>query len=323
MATPIGTQAVNSLSRRFILPMITDNIYKSNLMFFRLYRANKRLVQGGFQLEAPLMYTQMAAGGPYSGYDLLDTSPTDAIKNGAWDWRQYYVPVTIDGLTLIKTDQPEAIANFLTQYFAQAEMQMADNLGTGVWSDGVTNTKNIDGLKGAIDDTTVLTTYGGISRTTNTWWKSQIDTTAYTSGGTPVSLSKLQSMFGSCSEGARHPTIIVSQQTQYNIYWALNTANQAFPVEPLGHDEQLAQSGFTNLLFNGVPWVVDSHTPANHVFFCNEDYFFFVVSPRGDFYLNDFQQPVNQDVMTSLLLWAGNLVLTNCARQGKMTSVQG
>lgn len=330
MATPIGTGVVNSIARRHILPTITDNVYHSNVLLFRMYRANKRLVQGGFQIEFPLMYSQMAAGGSYQGFDLLDVSPTDAIKNGALDWKQYYVPVSVDGLTLIKTDQPEAIANFLTQYFAQAEMQMADNLGTDIYA--VSATKTIDGLKGAIDDGTQLATYAGIgSRTsTNSFWQSQIDTNTYVTGGTAISLGVLNTLFGSCSDGGRHPTIIISRQSGYNAYWALNTSIQQFPVEPLGHDEQLAQSGFTNLLFNGVPWVVDSHcnlgtgaqATSTHIYMLNEDYFYFCVSPRADFYMEDFQIPVNQDAMVAKLFWAGNLVITNVSRSGKFTDVR-
>jgi hypothetical protein len=336
--TPIGANSVTAIARRFILPYVADNVYLSNVIFFRLNKANKRMVQGGFQIEAPLMWQDLAAGGPYTGYDVLDVTPSDPEQNGAWNWRQYYIPVTVDGLTLIKTDQPEAIANFLRLYFAQAEMKMADLLGDGLFSDAVTNTKKIDGLLGAVDDPTTTNdgpnSYAGINRNTgNSWWRAQTDTTTYTTAGTKFSLTAFQTIFGNCSSGGRHPTIIVSTQGFYNIYWNLNTAGQTFPVQPSGHDEVLAQSGFTNLLFNGVPVVVDSHVPAaatggtksnsGRVFLLNEDYIHFCVSPRGDFYMDPFQEPVNQDAMTAKILWAGNLVLNNCARQGKIADVQG
>src|SRR6266568_3969415 len=293
MATAIGTNVVNSIARRFILPEIADNIYGAIPLFFRLNRAGKRMVQGGFQIEVPLLYSKMAAGGGYAGYDVLDVTPSDTIKNAAFDWRQYYVPVTVDGLTLIKTDQPEAIANFLTQYFTQAEMMMADLLDIGLWSDG-SDAKKIDGIKGAVDDGSVLATYGGLGSrtTTNAFWQSQIDSTT-----TTLTLAKLQTLFGSCSKGGRHPTIIFTTQTIYNIYWGLNTNFQQFPVEPMGHDEQLAQAGFTNLLFNGVPLLVDENVPASHIFMLNEDFMNFCVSPRADFYMEDFQVPTNQDAM--------------------------
>lgn len=319
MATAIGTNVVTSLVNRYLMPTITDNVYRSNSLLFRLNAANKRMVRGGTQFEAPLMYAEFTNGGPYSGYDPLDVAPNDTVKNAAWDWRQYYVPVTIDGLTLMKVETPEAVADVVKVLFAQAEMQMAEVLGDGVWSDG-TNPKNIDGLQWAVDDgTQASATYGGISGTSNTWWNCQIDTAT-----TATTMASLQLVFGKCSEGGRTPTIIFSRQANYNFYWALNagtTSLQRFPSEPAGQDVQLAAAGFSNLLFNGTPWLVDSHCPANSVYFLNEDYIYLGVHPRADFYLQDFQQPVNQDAMVSLLLWGGQLLLTNRARQGKMTAL--
>lgn len=79
---------------------------------------------------------------------------------------------------------------------------------------------------------------------------------------------------------------------------------------------------------NGVPWVVDSHVPSvtgsttnSHIYFLNEDFLYWAVSPRADFYLEPFQSPVNQDAMVAKMLWAGNLINTNVSRHGKMTAI--
>jgi hypothetical protein len=322
MATPIGTNVVTSLARRYILPEIVDTIYDSNPIFYRMNAANKRIIRGGTQIEVPFMYKRFSAGGPYQGYDVLTVTPSDTVKNGAWDWKQHYVPVVVDGLTLIKTDSAEAIANFIQMYFQQAEEEMAENLGAGLWSDGVTNTKDIDGIEGAVDAGGVLTTYGGLTRASNTWLNAKVD-----SSTSALTLATMQTLFGRTSSGGRHPTIIASRQEQYNRYWALAQADQTFDTGVGGHDEQLASAGFTNLLFNNVPWVVDSHVPDgpdtsnSGIYFLNEDYMFLAVSPRADFYLEDFQKPVDQDAMVAKLLWAGNFVLRNPQRQGKMTNV--
>lgn len=320
MASPIGTGIVTALTRRWLMNTVTDNVYRSNTLLFRLNAANKRIVRGGYQFEVPLMYSQFTNGGFYSGFDILDVAPNDTVKNGAWDWRQADVPVTIDGLTLMKVETPEAVADVVKVLFAQAEMQMAEVLGTGIWSSG-TNPKSIDGIQWAVDDGTegASTTYGGISRTANTWWNCQIDTAT-----TATTMASLQNVFGKCTEGGRNPTVIFSQQANYNFYWALNagtTSLQRFPSEPAGQDVQLASAGFSNLLFNGTPWLVDSHCQTSHVYMLNEDYIFLGVHPRADFYLQDFQQPVNQDAMTSLLLWGGQLLFTNVQRQGKFTAL--
>jgi hypothetical protein len=317
--TPIGTNTVTALSRRLILPRIVDNVYNSNVLFYRWYRANKFTQQGGTQIEQPLMYKRMAAGGSYSGYQLLPITPSDTVQNAAFAWKQYYTPVTIDGLTLLRADSPLAIADFVATQFKQAEMDMSDNLGTGLWSDG-SGANDIDGIREAVDNGTIQSSYGAIAHSGNTWWNAQID-----SSTTTMTLLSLQNLFGSCTNGGRAPTIIFSTQANYNRYWNLNLTPQQFPVQPGGKDVQLAQAGFENLLFNGVPWLVDSHIPTTgtegNIFFLNEDYIQIVTASRADFHLQDFQTPVDQDAMTALLLWAGNLVFGNIQRQGKFTAI--
>lgn len=322
MATPIGVGEVTSLARRFIMPGIVDVIYDSNPNFYRFNRMHKKVVQGGYHIESPFMYKRFTNGGTYQGYDVLNVAPNDTVKNGAWDWKFFYVPVTVDGGTLVKTDSPDAIANLVTFSFAQAEEEMAENLGTGMQSDGTTDPKSLDGAKGAIDAGTVTTTYAGLTRASNTWINSQVDSTTAT-----LTLTALNSMFSNVQSGGRAPSLIESRKEQYNRYWSLGQVNQQFNLGPGGADEILLAAGWTNLFFNNVPWMVDSHvfdgpnSTNSAIEFINEDYWNLVVSPRADMHMTDFKEPVDQDVMVSMIKWAGNLICRNPARQGKMTNV--
>lgn len=322
MATPIGVGTVTSLARRYIMPEIVDVVYASNPFFFRMAKMHKKMIRGGYQIEVPWMYRRFSNGGAYSGFDPISIAPNDTVKNGAWDWKQYAVPVAIDGGTLIKVDSPDAIANVIKFEFAQAEMEMAELLATGLMSDAVTNTKEIDGMKGSVDAGGVSTTYAGLLRSANTFINSQVDTTTAT-----LTTTALQSHFGAVTSGGRSPSIIASRTEQYNRFHNLGLVTQQTNLGPTGYDEVLYQAGFTNLLYNGVPWVQDSHifdgpnTSNSAILTLNEEYFYFAVSPRADFYLSDFQSPTDQDAMVAMIKWAGNFINTNPARQGKMTNV--
>lgn len=330
MAVPIGVNTVTSIARQHLIPQITDNIYASNVLLYRLMQGNKKMVQGGTQIEAPIMYKRFAAGGAYRGFDLLNTTPSDTVLNVAYDWKQYAVPVSVDGLTLIKTDSPESIANYLVLQSQQAAMEMAEFLASGLFQDAVALPKEIDGIAGLVGTGTTVgnPNYGAISRTANTWWNSAVQGTGGTS---TLGLTALQGAFMAATKGGQHPTIIVSGNDQYNRYWNLNvgTAGGAqFPRQPQGHDEILASAGFTNLLFNNVPWVTDSHvdngnvaTTNSKIYMLNENFLSLVVSPRADFYMGDFQVPVNQDAMVGMLYWAGNLICTNSGVQGGLFNV--
>ena len=332
MAVTIGTNAVTSIARHYILPQITDNIYASNVLLYRLMRANKKLIRGGTQIEAPLMYQRFNTGGAYRGYDVFNTTPSDTIRNASWDWKQHYVTWAVDGLTMLKVDSPEAIANFLTLQSQQAAMEMAENLADGLFGDGVTDAKNIDGLGGIVGTGTTIgnSNYGGISRTANAWWNSSVQGTTSTS---TLTMQALLTAFTAATKGGQHPTLLLSRQDQWNRFFLLNTTatTGAYSVQytrqPMGHDELLASAGFTNLLFNNVPWVVDSHVTDgivatnSRIYMLNENVLHWAVSPRADFYLKPFVEPANQDAMVASLLWAGNLICTNPSLQGGIFNV--
>lgn len=318
MPTAIGANTVTSITRHYIMPEITDIIYNSNVFFYRL-NAGKKIVPGGTQLEFPIMSSRFTSGGPYRGLQVLSITQADTLRNSVFGWKQHYVPVVIDGRTLLMVDSPLSIANHVRQQMQQASMEMADNLGTGIHSDGSTNPDEITGMQLAVDSTG---TYGGIARSAVSQWAAQED-----SGTATLTLVALQSLFGSTQGGGRTPSIIMSRKEQFNRYWKLATDKQTIFTEPVARDSQLASLGFDNLLFNGVPWVKDSKTADGPdtsnslIYMLNEDYWQFIVSPRADFYLEDFQTPIQQDAMVAKLLWAGELVCTNPARQGKMTAV--
>lgn len=321
MATPIGTDVVTAISRRYILPDIADNVYNSNPMFFRLNRMNKKLVQGGFQIELPLMYARFAAGGFYSGYDALNIAPSDTVQNAAFSWKQAYVPVTVDGLTLVRVDSPQAIANFLALYFQQAEMELAEILGAGLWAQ-VPASNALDSIPVAVDQGSLATTYGGIAHSGNTWWNCQIDQAT-----TTLTFAAMQAVFGSSTFGGRHPTIIITDQFEFNKFLALFTTTTYFERGPGAYDEVLAQGGWTNALFNNIPVLVESHVAtiagAHQMYFIDEQYAYLIVATGVDFKLEDFITPVNQDAMVAKLFWMGDYVMNNIQTSGKMTALTG
>lgn len=315
----IGSNMLTSVVRHHILPQVTDNVYlKNNALLYRLIRSNKRMVQGGTQIEIPLMYKRFTGGGgAYRGFDILNVAPQDTVKNAYVDWKQHYVTFAIDGLTLIKSDSPLAIANILKLNGDQMFMEMGENLAAGIFSDGLVDPKDIDGLQAICSNSN---TYGGLNRATDTWWRATIDAAT-----TTLALAKMRGLFGTATFGGTHPTIWFGSGTNYNRLYALNLSTTGYGVqytrEPGGQDEILAQAGFTNLLFENVPFVRDDNAADTDIYALNENFLSLVVSPRADFYLSDFEKPTNQDAYISTLLWAGNLICMNAATQARFTAL--
>jgi hypothetical protein len=322
MPTIIGTDTVTSISRRVILPTITDVAYAGNALFYRLNAANKKQIAGGTHVEAPFITSKWANGGWYTGYDELDVTPNDTVVNGGWDMKSAYVPVTVDGTTLTKCNTPEAVVNLLSLQWDQARMKMADVLGDGVYSDIVSDSKKIDGLKGVVDDGSVSTSYAGLVRSANTWLNAQRDSSTST-----LTLAAIHTMISSCSVGGHSPTLILSRKEQWNRVWTILQLLQRFQIQPVLSDQQIGSAGYTNLYVDNIPMMIDDkvfdgpNTTNSAILFLNEDFLDLYIANGIDFEMEDFARPINQDAMTAKLYWRGNLICTRPNVQGIMTNV--
>jgi hypothetical protein len=322
MAIPIwGVNTLTALSNRYLMKYITDVIFNASPITFRMKARNKDVVRGGTWIEQPWMYKKPGSGGWYTGPEILTTVPFDVVQDGSFPWAQLYNNVTVDGLTLNQSESDEKAMDYLTAQFEMAKLDWLDNLADGFWSDG-SNPKSMIGINAAVDNGTVAATYGGITRSTNTWLNAQIDSTT-----TTMTITALQALFGACTIGGRAPTVIAGDRANYLRYQALN---QTLTTQWKGVsmvDQQFAAAGFDHLIFNNVPWLADDHiddflgTGDGNLFFLNEEYWNFVVGQGGNFVIEDFVKPPNQDAMTAIMKLYCQLICANPARQGKFTKL--
>jgi len=322
MATPIwGTNTLTALSNRHLMKYITDVVFNASPVTFRLKARNKDVIKGGLWIEQPWMYAKPNSGGWYTGPQILTTVPFDVVQDGSFPWAQLYNNVTVDGLTLNQSESDEKAMDYLTAQFEMAKLDWLDTLATGFWSDG-SNAQSIIGINAAVDNGTVAATYGGITRSTNTWLNAQVDSTTAT-----MTLVALNAMFGSCTIGGRAPTLIAGDRANYLRYQNLNQnlTTQWKGVSMV--DQQFAAAGFDHLIFNNVPLLCDDHidnvtaSGDGNLFFLNEEYWTFVVGQGGNFVIEDFVKPPNQDAMTAIMKLYAQLICANPARQGKFTAL--
>lgn len=312
MATPIGADHVTAIVNRHLMTDIIDLAYDGNPLFFRLHNSNRRFVDGGPQIEQPVLVSKFTSGGSFSDLDVLDMSPQDTLRSVAWDWKEKYVPVAFSNLTMVKLNSADSVANGVEVQVQQAAMTMRDLLGTGLYSSG-TDPKEIDGLDLAINTSG---TYGGVSRSGSTgWWNGKTTASSVT-----MDLTTLNGWQTDAVVGGRFPSIAVTTAAVYNAVWNLLSAKQNF-YSVSEKDTQLASAGFNNFLFNGTPFIIDPKCNADTLYFLNEDFIKLAVTPLSDFRMEPFQQAFNQAAIGAKLLWTGNLIVTAPKLQNKITSV--
>lgn len=295
---------------KWVRSELADNIMNSNALFYSL-RDRAKSVSGGTYLEEPLMTGKSTATGSYSGYEQLNVSAQQGIALAEYNWKQYYASITIDGLSESQNSGDSRVIDLLDSKTNQARMSLFDRMNTDAFADGTGNSsKNLDGLEIAIDSTG---TYGGILRSTYTYWAAQ-----ETAVSGALTIARMRTMFNTCSSGGRRetqPNLLITTQAVHEFYENLLQPDQRFT------NSELADGGFNNLEFKGKPLTWDEACTSGNMYFINSNFLTFRYHASRNFASTPFVKPANQDARTALILFMGNLTGSNCRRQGKLTGI--
>lgn len=303
MALPFSDQVV-STTTNLLEDFAEDNIYGSAPMFYHLKEKGQVLKDGGAAIQIDLMYQKIGAAGSYSGYDSLDTNPTDTDTALKADWKLYYVHNIISRHEMLRNSGDSAKVRLMESKTRNAHLKMADMLSTDMFSTSGDSATTLTGLRNAASTTT---THHNISPTDFSGWVADVLTTS-----TGLALSRLEQGYLDATVGSDMPDIAVTNTACFKKYWTLLTANQRYG------EEATASGGFKYLLFNGVPIFHDSHSPGtgsgtndNWFFFLNSKHLFLYVHQDDNMTVSKLPTPINQDIMVHRLTFTGNLIVTN------------
>lgn len=290
---------LQSITRDKFLPRLYDQIYDNHWLFARMkeQRGGFMKQDGGLKIMVPLEYAKLTAAGWYTGTQTLDTADNETYTAAYYDWKFGYVNVTIARTDELKNMGDSQVIELTASKIKSAGKTLTDLLATSLYNAGTT-TNAPQGLRLIVSTSS---TVGGISQSDYSWWAaSGID-----SSTAVVSISALQTGFGSASKDNEQPSCGVTTQANYNRIYALIQPQQRFA------DTSKASVGFQTILMNGKPIGVDSYCPANYFFWLNEDYFWFVVHSSENFRMEPWVKPYNQNARSSKIYVAGNFVSSN------------
>lgn len=314
MASPNLTEIITTTLRNRS-KKLADNVSNSNALLAKINaRGNIRLVPGGRTIVRELEYAENATFQYYSGYETLNVAQSDVFTAAEFDWKQAAVNVVASGLeSRIQNAGPEAVINLLESRIRNAERTMANNISSGVYSDGTgTGGKQIGGLQ-AVVAVAGTGTVGGINSSVYTFWQNQTsgDVSAMFLSAATLE-SEMADLWIECTRGNDTPDLIVADKTAYNAFWLSLTPNQRFM------DANSAVKGFNSLKYRTADFVYDgdSGIRASTAYMLNTNYLHWDVHAQTNMVPLERREPVNQDAIVVPLVWAGNLTVSNRSLQG-------
>lgn len=295
----------------------SDNLSKSFFLYYWMnQKGRKTLIDGGESIVIQLMYGKNTTVKSYDGYEPLDTTPQEGLTAVKFPWKQLAGSISISRKEKRQNSGEARLINLLQSKITQCEISIRDAMNSMFFSDGTGNGgKDLFGLQLLVEDGAAWGTLAGINRATagNEFWRNQFigSVGSFASNG----VNKMRTLYNSCSRGNEHPDFGVTDQTTFESYEASLVSAERF------EDKTTGDAGFVNLKFKGMVIGYDEQCPSGYLWMLNSNYLEFIVDKESDLITTPFVRPENQDAEVAQILLMGNLVSSNCARNGLMNGI--
>jgi len=294
---------------------VADNVSNHNALYRRITEKGRiRLEDGGLSIVTPLDYAANSTYQRYSGFDVLNVGAVDVISAAEFAWRQVAVNVAASGLEIRTNSGSNRIINFVKAKLKNAQRSMANGLSGDLYSDG-TASNQMNGLQALIADAGTGTV-GGINSTTFPFWQNQVfdasDNSVTVSAAT-IEAGMMLPLWMQCTRGNDTPDLIVMDSNYFSAYEASQSSLKRYAPADDG------KGGMISMKYKTADVFFDSSAsgiPANHMYFVNTDFLELVVHQDANMEIMPELRSVNQDAIVVPVLFQGNLVCSNRARQG-------
>jgi len=294
---------------------IADNVSNHNALFRRLTEKGRiRIEDGGLSIVQPLDYAANSTYQRYSGFDVLNVAASDVISAAEFPWRQVAVNVAASGLEIRTNSGSNRIINFVKAKIKNAQRSMANGLSQDLYSDG-TASNQINGIQALVADAGTGTV-GGINSSTFTFWQNQVrdaSDASVTVSASTIEAGMMLPLWLATTRGNDTPDLIVMDSVYFSFYEASQSSLKRYAPSDEG------KGGMVSMKYKTADVFFDSTAsgiPASHMYFLNTDFIELVAHQDANMEIMPELRSVNQDAIVIPILFQGNLVTSNRARQG-------
>lgn len=300
---------------------MTDNIFTANPLFYWLKEKNQMKTDntGGSKIAVPLMYGMNSTAKSYNGYDVIDVIPQEGLSAAEYEWKQYAVGISISGREEFQNSGEGRLINLLEAKIKQAELTLVDLFAADIMkaSPGTDDLVSIP----VVCPSTGYGALGNITSTAsaNVWWSCYDTTAASTSVTYDNLIPKTFDVLLNTAKGNDRCDLGIMPSA---VYLGLEkTLTATINFVPGLQNKKAVDVGYDNYRIKGCTIMYDENCTSGTAYFLNTKYIQLVTGAGKDFVNTPWIKPDNGDYKTCHILWYGNLVCSNRARQGYLGSI--
>lgn len=327
----LGAQ-LEAVTRRAFIPSLVVQLYKANPLLALLLRNAQRAKGGVSQITVPVQGSSFV-NFAWAGYDGGFPQPQDqaAVQNAEFNLKLGVVPIPFMGMEAL-IQSSETVIPLLKARMADAKTVCLQGMAGALYTNNSSQPLQVDSLSQAYDDGTNVATYGGITRSSNTWWKS---TLASSAGAVLTRIDMVKYLVQTAyNAGGESPDFMVMSLSDWTTLMTdyMNTGSSAMPMERFstGPGSQYGADSVVNSGFRGIKladtWIFgDPFCPKGTAYLINSRYLALYLSEDAPFAFSGFYStiPNMQIANVGVLIVAFDVVCTKPISGMQITGITG
>lgn len=287
-----------------------DNIFDATPFWFWMRDKGRFETQtGGRHILEPIEYAKndgvkfLGKGGTVSLND------REFLTEAFYDWRYIVAPLVRFGVDDQVNRGKTKIMSLVNSKLSNAENSLIDTLETTLFAGAGAAGGAFDGLQHLVqDDPTASSVVGLINQSTNTWWRNKTNNMTGVSFATS-GVDRMRTMLNDVTNNRLkdRSDIIVTAQTPFEYY-----EDAAFTKLEI-RDTRLAELGFDNQVFKGIP-MVWSPACSQRMYFLNTRFLRVVYDPSMWFDMTEWK-PIPDQVNDRAAQIASAITTTTSRRR--------
>lgn len=355
MGATAVSDRVGNLTLEEINSKVIDTVNSSNLPATRFLARPKKW--NGKATYQNIFTSNSTQGQWFKSAETFSTAVNMSTQRLVWYATGFAEPVAISDVERAFNNTEAGQVDLYKSSYEYSQNSMLDRVGTALY--GLGTGDQVDGLNLIVDDGTLSSSYGGLSRTT---YAANINAEVNAASGGVLDLDLMDTTDDGASISgldSESPNVLITTKTIWSLFGSLLEPTKQAEYRTMGYgkvsmmtgvgevtrDGLMGRGGFTAVDYRGKPMVKDDKCGSGIIYFLNETSMEFrslsipklkTVGIRGDvvegvydkeavrgtaFQFRDFMNPINQLAEVGIFVLYGQMLHRDPRKNGKITGV--
>jgi hypothetical protein len=286
---------------------------KSNALQAWAFATNRvEYEDGGHQITNPLITGRNPNIASYQYYDELPIAQTNEFDTVTYGWSRVAGTVIISDQEEDENTGPSMVFKLMTSKIDILEESIKEKFSTYLYGSGAGLDPN--GITNLIPDDPTTGTLGGISRVTESQWR----TSSYNFAGA-LDETNIEEAFDDIimdlTLKGEKPDLILSGRNIYRSYRAAVRDKVVINLGETNNGKKMMDLGFAGVSHQNIPMLYDEDCPVNKVYFINSKYIRLHILRKCNMKVKELVAPWNVDASGRRVVWQGQWCLWNAFRK--------